>query len=227
MQLKLISFDRCPFVQRSVITLLYQGTDFEIEYIDLADKPAWFLEVSPLGRVPALVVDEGGKKTALFESAVINEYLAEVTAAAGKPYLLPDDALERAKCRAWIEFSSTLFTANYHLSYTKEKSVFEAEHAKLQDKLVQLESAIAPAPFFCGSAFSLVDAAFAPFFMRCELWRDVFESYRKDDFPKISAWSDALLALPAVQDSVRADLKSVLREKAQEGETYLGTLLAA
>lgn len=227
MRLKLISFDRCPFVQRSVIALLYQGTEFEIEYIDLADKPAWFLEISPLGRVPALIVEDESGKTALFESAVINEYLAEVTAARGKPYLLPEDPLQRAKCRAWVEFSSTLFTANYHLSYTKEKAVFDAEHEKLQDKLSQLEAAISPAPFFCGADFSLVDAAFAPFFMRCELWRDVFESYPKADFPRVSAWSDALLALPAVQDSVRTDLKEVLREKAQEGETYLGTMLAA
>jgi glutathione S-transferase len=38
-QIELISFDLCPFVQRSVITLLEKGVDFKLTYIDLANKP--------------------------------------------------------------------------------------------------------------------------------------------------------------------------------------------
>ncbi len=68
---KLISFKICPYVQRSVITLKEKNVDFDIEYIDLANKPEWFLKISPLGRVPVLQVGE----EVLFESAVINEYL--------------------------------------------------------------------------------------------------------------------------------------------------------
>ena len=36
---KLVSFDVCPYVQRSVITLQEKGVPYEIEYIDLNNKP--------------------------------------------------------------------------------------------------------------------------------------------------------------------------------------------
>ncbi|MDX1655109.1 MAG: glutathione S-transferase N-terminal domain-containing protein, partial [Candidatus Competibacteraceae bacterium] len=69
--LQLVSFDLCPFVQRSVIALKEKGAQFEIAYIDLKDPPEWFKKLSPLGKVPLLRVGE----EVLFESAAINEYL--------------------------------------------------------------------------------------------------------------------------------------------------------
>lgn len=66
--IELISFKTCPFVQRSVITLKEKGIDFKTTYIDLAEKPAWFLAISPLGKVPVLKIGD----EVLFESAVIN-----------------------------------------------------------------------------------------------------------------------------------------------------------
>ena len=41
-KIELISFKLCPFVQRSVITLLKKGVEFKITYVDLANKPDWF-----------------------------------------------------------------------------------------------------------------------------------------------------------------------------------------
>ena len=69
----LISFDICPFVQRSVITLEEKGVKYNIKYIELENKPDWFLAISPFGKVPVLQVND----KVLFESAVINEYLDE------------------------------------------------------------------------------------------------------------------------------------------------------
>ena len=39
---QLISFKICPFVQRTVIALREKGVDYDITYIDLAVRPAWF-----------------------------------------------------------------------------------------------------------------------------------------------------------------------------------------
>ena len=52
--IELISFKICPFVQRSVIALKEKQVDFKVTYIDLANPPEWFSEVSPLGKVPVL-----------------------------------------------------------------------------------------------------------------------------------------------------------------------------
>ena len=73
MSLKLVSYKACPFVQRVAITLQYKGVDYDIEYIDLGTPPDWFLAISPLKKVPILIVGD----TVIFESAVINEYIDE------------------------------------------------------------------------------------------------------------------------------------------------------
>src|SRR5438445_13377744 len=98
--LKLISHKLCPYVQRAVIALTEKGVAFERIDIDLANKPDWFLKISPLGKTPVLVVGD----RAIFESAVILEYLEETQS---KP-LHPADPLVRAEHRAWIEFGSVV-----------------------------------------------------------------------------------------------------------------------
>ena len=75
--LKLISHKLCPYVQRAVIALTEKGIPFERIDIDLANKPDWFLKISPLGKVPVLVVERDGSEVALFESNVICEYIEE------------------------------------------------------------------------------------------------------------------------------------------------------
>ncbi len=39
--LRLVSFDLCPFVQRSAIALEEKGIDYDMVYIDLRNKPDW------------------------------------------------------------------------------------------------------------------------------------------------------------------------------------------
>src|SRR3954468_10360647 len=99
-RLRLISHKLCPYVQRAVIALTEQGVAFERIDIDLANKPNWFLAISPLRKTPVLQAGD----TAIFESAVILEYLEETQP---KP-LHPADPLRRAEHRAWIEFGSAM-----------------------------------------------------------------------------------------------------------------------
>ena len=70
--LVLVSHTLCPYVQRAMIVLAEKQADHQRIYIDLKDKPAWFREISPLGKVPVLIVD----KEPVFESAVICEFPA-------------------------------------------------------------------------------------------------------------------------------------------------------
>lgn len=74
----LISFPLCPFVQRAIIAMDEKQAEFEVVYIDLADKPDWFTAISPLGKVPVLKVERDGEEPAyIFESAVILEFIEE------------------------------------------------------------------------------------------------------------------------------------------------------
>lgn len=50
----------CPFAQRSRMVLLEKGVDFELTEINLQEKPVWFAEISPQGKVP--VLKQGGDR---------------------------------------------------------------------------------------------------------------------------------------------------------------------
>ena len=101
--LTLVSHPLCPYVHRAAIVLREKGVPFERRWVDLADKPAWFTAISPLGKTPVLLV----RDEPVFESAVICEYLDETLA----PRLHPADPLERARHRGWMEFGSQVLNS--------------------------------------------------------------------------------------------------------------------
>ncbi len=168
-KLTLISFPTCPYVQRAVIALKEKGVPFEVVYIDLANKPDWFLAISPLGKVPVLKVERDGQEPAIvFESAVILEYLEETAAGAR---LHPEDALERAQHRSWIEFGSQLLGDLWKFGAAKDNVELAAARQSLLTKLERLETVIS-GPFFAGDRFSLVDTVFAPAFRQLDARQD-------------------------------------------------------
>lgn len=77
--MRLFSTAGCPYAHRTRALLAHLGRAVELREVDLAAKPADFLALSPTGAVP-LLEDQG---FVLYESAVINEYLAERLAWAG------------------------------------------------------------------------------------------------------------------------------------------------
>lgn len=200
-QFELISFDLCPFVQRSVITLNVKNVDFELKYIDLNNKPDWFLKISPLGKVPVLHT----QNTSLFESAVINEYLDEVTQGTS----LPTDPLEKAKSRAWIEFGSTAIMSMYMMTVAKDLKGYEAHKGDLLSKLLILEANVSGGDFFDGEQFSLVDAALAPLFTRLLICERTFGEDYLSTTPKIQQWATAISSKDYVIKSEVEDFEKI------------------
>lgn len=203
-KLTLISFPTCPFVQRAVITLKEKGVDFDVVYIDLANKPDWFLELSPLGKVPVLKVEREGHEPAIvFESAVIVEYLEE-TAPGVKIH--PEDALERARHRSWVEFGSQLLGDQWRLFAAANEDDLVAARAALNAKFERLESVIA-GPLFAGDRLSYVDVAFAPAFRQIDTLESVSPIRLTEGLKKVTAWRAALAARESVETAVPADFK--------------------
>jgi len=195
MDLELISFKICPFVQRSVITLNHKNVPYRITYIDLADPPDWFHQISPFGKVPLLKVDD---REVIFESAVINEFIDEIT----PPSLQPEDPLKKALNRAWIEFGSECLMTQFQLLMAKDEESFSRKREDLRRNLARIEEQLHDGPYFNGTELSLVDAAYAPLFMRLRMLMEKGVVDEALCAPKCSQWSDALLALLAVKESV-------------------------
>ncbi len=218
MKPELISFKLCPFVQRSVIVLKEKNIDFDITYIDLKNPPDWFKQISPLGKVPVLKVDD----EVLFESAVIMEYLDEVN----PPSLHPTDPLLKAKNRAWIEFASTVIMAQFNMLMAKEKEASESAEQELRTKLAQLEQQV-KGPLFNGEAFALVDAAFAPIFMRLAMLEAWQPMGLLENLPKVKAWSESLLARESVKNSVVENLADLYQGMIESSGGYAASRFVA
>ncbi|MDB5489264.1 MAG: glutathione S-transferase family protein [Reyranella sp.] len=215
--LTLVSFDLCPYVQRAAIALAEKGVPFERRDVDLANKPAWFMAISPLGKVPLLQVDDD----VLFESAVIVEYLDETRG----PKLHPEDALVRARHRAWMEFSSSILADIWTIETTPEQAVFDAKVQTLREKFVRLEGELGTGPWFAGEAFSLVDAVFAPAFRYFDVFDRFIDLGVFADLPKMQAWRRALSARPSVRDAVTADYEAKLEAFLRRQKSWLATRL--
>ena len=55
----LYSFRRCPWAMRARLALYYAGINCEVREVNLRNKPAALLELSPKGTVPVLLLDNG------------------------------------------------------------------------------------------------------------------------------------------------------------------------
>ena len=219
MSLHLISFKTCPFVQRAVITLKHKNIDFDITYIDLAEPPDWFIELSPLQKVPVLKVDD----EVLFESAVINEYLDEITGGD----LQPRDPLARAKNRAWVEFASNMLCNLYMMKMSKDEERYLHYRKQLEDQLQRVEKRLGDGPWFNGDEFSLADTAFAPLFRQDSVAQNQLSVIDAATTPKVAAWAERLLALPEVRDSVVDEFEDLYIASLQKNGSYNLVQLAA
>jgi glutathione S-transferase len=206
--LKLISHKLCPYVQRAVIALAEKGVPFERIDIDLANKPDWFLKISPLGKVPVLLVrSEVGDEVALFESNVICEYIEDTQ---GGAKLHPQDPLLRAQHRAWMEFGSTILGELWGLETTGDPSIFESKRVAVAAKFASVEQALGSGPFFAGEKFSLVDAVFAPIFRYFDVFDTLIDLSIFAETPKVRAWRAELAKRPSVRSAVGADYPQLL-----------------
>jgi glutathione S-transferase len=216
--LKLISHKLCPYVQRAVIALTEKGVGFERIDIDLANKPDWFLAISPLGKTPVLQVGD----KAIFESAVILEYLEETQP---KP-LHPADALMRAEHRAWIEFGSTVLNDIAGFYAAPDEATFKVKTSQLERRLARLEERAAASPWFEGESFSLVDAVFGPVFRYFDVFDEIADFGILARKPKLTRWRKALAARPSVRTAVSRDYAALLRAFLDRRNSWISRLQA-
>ncbi len=201
--LVLVSHALCPYVQRAAIVLAEKDVPFERRDIDLANKPEWFLKVSPLGKTPVLLVGD----EAIFESAVICEYLEETAL----PRLHPFNALQRAQHRSWMDFGSALLNLIGAFYNAADEPALAARAAEIRTRFVQIEVALGEGPYFAGESFSIVDAVFGPVFRYFDVFDVIGEFGFWDGLAKVTRWRHGLAARPSVSEAVRSDYPELLR----------------
>ena len=201
--IELFSSELCPYAHRVRLALAEKGVDFWHTEIDLADKPEWFLVISPLGEVPVIRHED----RFVADSTVILEYLEEVYPS---PALRPREPAKRAIARFWMKFAderlAPAITGCVDAATPEDQ---ERCAAVLRDRLIFIEreglARCGRGPYWLGAEPSLVDLAFYPFFERLP----AIQRLRPVTLPLISIrlryWLDAMRA----RESVKATRKPV------------------
>ena len=220
MQLTLVSHPLCPYVQRAAIVLQEKGVVFEQRHVDLANKPDWFLAVSPLEKTPVLLVDS----QPLFESAVICEYLDETQA----PRLHPGDPLQRARERGWMEFGSALLDAIAAYYNAPDEAALAGRRAAIVGRFERIEAALdAHGPWVAGARFGMVDAVFAPVFRYFDTLESLGDGNWFDRLSRVTRWRHALAARDSVRGAAPPDYPARLADFFMGRGSALSRRLAA
>lgn len=178
----LYSFRRCPFAIRARLALLASRSVCIIREVKLAAKPPELLAASPKGTVPVLVLPEGD---VLEQSLDIMRWALAQNDPAG--WLdRQDDQL--------IETNDGPF--KHHLDRTKypERHGSDAEtHRTVCLELLRpLDDRLKLAPFLCGEAMGLTDAAILPFVRQfASIDRSWFDA---QPLLHVRSWLDRLIA---------------------------------
>ena len=203
--MKIISFKLCPFVQRVIALLEAKNLQYDTKFIDLKNKPDWFLSISPNGQVPILITD---KDTALFESDAIVEYIEEAY-----PALQPCISLEqKALNRAWSHLATKSYSFLSGILFTSDEKTIIDNKEKLDKSLDLIEKHMNRVPFFCGNEISLVDIAWLPLFHRIDIITRNTQHDMISDRPKIKKWLKAILGTGLASSSVAPDFEEIFIE---------------
>jgi glutathione S-transferase len=204
-----------------VIVLRAKDIPFEVTYIDLTDKPDWFLAISPHGKVPVLSVND----EPLFESNAIAEFLDETEA----PRLHPEDPIRRARNRAWTDFLTTFTGGLSGIYYTASPDDRDERIQVARQRLGKLEEALTErgneGPYFNGPDLSLVDAGYAPFLQRFLYVDQWLETNLLAEFPLVHAWAKALVGSDVVKGSVPENFYETFQAGMKRRGFYVGGMM--
>ncbi|GLO63559.1 glutathione S-transferase [Vibrio sp. MACH09] len=197
--LKVISFKICPFVQRVTAALEAKNLPYQIEYINLKDKPQWFLEISPNGQVPIVTTENG---TVLFESDAIIEYIEDEYG----PLEQRVSNEQRAIDRAWSYFGSKNYLPQCGTMSSKDKDTFQQRETKLRTVFEKVEKQLTnDSMFFKSDVISNVDIAWLPLLHRAA----IVKQHTGFDFlcglPNAQTWQQNLLDTGLADRSVSSD----------------------
>lgn len=183
-----------PFVRKVRIAAALLGFDSEItlERADTTDPNDSLRKTNPLGKIPALIIEDG---SALYDSRVILDYLDE---RAGGDKIVPRQGAKRlaalrlqALCDGILDASVlTVYEGRFRKPEMHEAKWLDLQAGKIARALAALEAA--PPPFDAGQAMPDV----GQIALACALgYRDFrFAGSWRSDHPRLVAWLDTFAA---------------------------------
>lgn len=185
--LRLIGSLTSPYVRKVRIVMAEKRIEYYLDLEDVWAPGTKIQEANPLGKVPCLIMEDGG---AVFDSRVIVEYLDTMTPVAK---LLPPNGRERAEIRTWEALGDGMLDAAILVRLEQTQRPAEQQSQKWIDRqmgkvhagLAAMSRGLADKPWCNGHGYTLADIA-----VGCTLgyldfrfahidWRDTYPNLAK------------------------------------------------
>jgi len=200
--MKLIASLGSPFVRKVRVVMAEKKIDYEMVLEQVWEPDTQIATYNPLGKVPCLIMDDGG---AMFDSRVIVEYLDTLTPV-GK--LIPQGSRERAEVKCWEALADGLLDAAVlmRVEHSQRPPELRSEAwkarqaAKVNNALRAMALGIADHPWCTGNQFTLADVA-----VGCALfWLELrFPEFGwRSDYPTLARLADKLAERASFKDTV-------------------------
>src|SRR5690606_2276200 len=177
----------------------------QIEQVALRKPDSPIHAINPLGRVPALQLDDG---TLITENSAILPYLADLVP--GTPLFAPAGSAERAQIQGWLGYlAAEIHTAAFRpLNRPERYSADSAAHPGIRAQALQqlykafehIESHLQERQWLVGERYTLADAylgVFATWLLRI--------GAPFDQLTAIASLREQWRARPAVQQALRTE----------------------
>ena len=199
--MKLIASLRSPFVRKVRVVMAEKKIDYELVLEDVWAETTTIQQFNPLGKVPCLMMDDGG---AMFDSRVIAEYL-DVLTPVGK--LMPTGGRERAEVKCWEALADGLLDAAILVFREKQRPTrqqspewIRRQWGKVEAALQAMAVGLGEKSYCVGNHYTLADVA-----VGCALgWLDFRfpETDWREHYPELERLFDKLSERPSFKDTV-------------------------
>ncbi|MBB3214669.1 glutathione S-transferase [Herbaspirillum sp. Sphag1AN] len=199
--MKLIASLRSPFVRKVRIVMAEKKIDYELVLEDVWAETTTIQQFNPLGKVPCLMMDDGG---AMFDSRVIAEYL-DVLTPVGK--LLPAGGRDRAEVKCWEALADGLLDAAILVFREKQRPTrqqspewIRRQWSKVEAALHAMAVGLGEKSYCVGNHYSLADVA-----VGCALgWLDFRfpETDWREPYPELERLFEKLSERQSFKDTV-------------------------
>ncbi|PVY61486.1 glutathione S-transferase [Pusillimonas noertemannii] len=159
--MKLFGSLTSPYVRKVRVVMAEKKLEYELVLDDVWSETSQIQQYNPLGKVPCLVMDDGGS---LFDSRVIVEYL-DTLSPVGR--LLPQAGRDRTATKCWEAIADGVMDASVAIQventqrpeHLRSPDWINRQHGKINAALEFMEQGLEPNAFCMGVNFSLADVA--------------------------------------------------------------------
>jgi glutathione S-transferase len=200
--MKLLASLASPYTRKVRIVLAEKKIDCDIELVDVNPVENPVNAHNPLGKIPALILDDG---TALYDSRVIAEFLDGKSPISR---LIPEDLRERVAVRRWEALADGVLDAGLLVRYEsmrdkkeQSKAWSDKQLARMKRGMAQMAGELAEKPWCQGERYSLADIALGC----CIGWLGFRKPGDVDwlaEYPVLAKHYEKLMTRPAFADTV-------------------------